>query len=134
MRQFYTICLALALFCPIAGAAKKSPLTATSAVPAARGQVEVDKDKNGNIRLNIKVEHLANPQNLTPPGDVYVVWLQEKGGNPENQGQLKVDKNLTAKFETVTNLTSFDLFVTGERDQSVKAPGGTEVLRTSIQP
>jgi hypothetical protein len=134
MRQLYIICLALALFCTIANAAKKFPLTATSAVPAARGQVEVDKDKNGNIRLNMKVEHLANPQNLTPPAVVYIVWLQEKGGNPENQGQLKVDKNLSARFEAVTPSTSFDLFVTGERDHSAKAPGGTEVLRTSIQP
>jgi hypothetical protein len=46
------------------------------------------------------VEHLANPQNLTPPASVYVVWVQETGGSPENQGQLKVDKNLKAQFET----------------------------------
>jgi hypothetical protein len=134
MRKVYVICLVLALFCTNAEAAKKFPMTASSVVPAARGQVEIDKDKNGNIRLNMNVEHLADPQNLTPSAAVYVVWLQERGGNPENQGQLKVDKNLKARFETVTPSKSFDLFVTGERDYSAKAPSGPEVLRTAIQP
>jgi hypothetical protein len=134
MRKLYTICSVLALFCTIADAAKKFPMSATSIVPAARGEVKVDKDKNGNIRLNMKVEHLANPQNLTPPAAVYIVWLQDKDGNPENQGELKVDKNLTAKFETVTPSKHFDLFVTGERDSGAKAPSGSEVLRAAIQP
>jgi hypothetical protein len=134
MRKLYVICLALALFCTIAEAAKKFPMTASSVVPAARGQVDVDNDKNGNIRVNMNVEHLANPQNLTPPAVVYVVWLQDRGGNPENQGQLKVDKNLKAGFKTVTPSKNFELFVTGERDYSAKAPSGPEVLRTTIQP
>src|SRR6478672_6849738 len=84
MRKVYLICLALALLCTIAEAAKKFPMTASSAVPAARGQVEIDKDKNGNTSLTMTVEHLANPQNLTPSAAVYVVWLQEKGGNSQN--------------------------------------------------
>jgi hypothetical protein len=133
MRKAYAICLALALFCTLAEAAKKFPMTASSIVPGARGQVEIDKDKNGNTRLNMNVEHLADPQNLTPPATVYVVWLQERGGNPQNQGQLKVDKNLKARFQTVTPSKNFDLFVTGERDNYAKAPSGPEVLRAAIQ-
>lgn len=134
MQKLYTICLTLALIGTIADAAKKFPMTAASIVPAARGEVQIDKDKNGNIRVNMKVEHLANPENLTPAAVVYVVWLQDKGGNPENQGQLKVDKKLTASFKTVTPSKSFDLFVTAERDSGAKAPSGPEVLRTAIQP
>ena len=134
MRRLYVICLALALSGSIAEAAKKYPMTASSTVPAARAEVEIDKDKNGNIRVNMSVEHLASPQNLTPPAAVYVVWLQERGGDPANQGQLKVDKNLKASFETVTPAKTFDLFVTGERDYSAKAPTGQDVLRTTIQP
>ena len=82
----------------------------------------------------MSVEHLASPQNLTPSAAVYVVWLQERGGDPQNQGQLKVDKNLKASFETVTPAKSFELFVTGERDESIKAPTGVNILRTAIQP
>jgi hypothetical protein len=134
MRKLYVI-LALVLFCTVvAEASKKFPLTATSIVPGARGSVMIDKDKNGNVRVNMQVEFLANPQNLTPPAAVYVVWLQEKSGSPENQGQLKVDKNLKASFVTVTPSKNFELFVTGERDFQVKDPSGPEVLRAAIQP
>lgn len=132
-RKLYVIGLALALFCTVAIAAKKFPLTASSIVPAALGQVNIDKDKNGNTTVRITVEHLANPQNLTPAADVYVVWFQDRDGNPEKRGQLKVDKNLKAKFESVTTAKSFDLFITGELDKSTKVPGGTEVFRTTIQ-
>lgn len=133
MRTLCSFGLALALFCTIADAAKKFPMTATSIVPAARGEVNIDKDKNGNTRVNMKVEHLANPENLTPPAVAYVVWLQDKGGSPKNQGQLKVDKNLTANFRTVTQSKDFDLFVTGERDASATTPSEQLVLRTTIQ-
>jgi hypothetical protein len=109
-------------------------MTGASIVPGARGEVEIDKDKNGNVRVNMKVEHLANPDSLTPPAVAYVIWLQAKGSDPENQGQLKINKKLEASFETVTPSKNFDLFVTGERDASVKAPSGPEVLRASIQP
>jgi len=134
MRKLYTVCLSLALFCSIANAAKRFPMTASSIVPAARGRIEIDADKNGNVRVNMTVAHLANPENLTPPASVYVVWLQDRGGNPENQGQLRVDKKLTASFKTVTPSKNFDLFVTAERDASAKAPSGAEVLRATIQP
>jgi hypothetical protein len=134
MPKLYRICLTFALLYSAAYAAKKYPLTAASTVPAARGEVQVDKDKNGNTRFKIGVEHLANPENLTPPSAAYVVWLQERSGNPENQGQLKVDKKLKANFESVTPSKTFDLLVTAEQDSSAKSPGGPEVLRATIQP
>jgi hypothetical protein len=134
MRKLYTICLAFALFCTIAYAAKKYPMTATSIVPGARGEVAISNDKNGNTKLKITVQHLANLENLTPRASAYIVWLQERGENPENQGQMKMDKNLKATFETVTPFKSFDVFVTAEQDSRLKGPSGPEVLRATIQP
>jgi hypothetical protein len=132
-RKLVVIGLALTLFCTAVLEAKKYPLTASSVVPAALGHVDIDKDKNGNTTVSIEVEHLATPQNLTPSADVYIVWVQDRGGSPENQGQLKVDKNLKAEFKSVTSAKNFDLFITGERDKNTKLPAGTEVFRTTIQ-
>jgi|KBSMisStaDraftv2_1062788.scaffolds.fasta_scaffold238057_2 hypothetical protein len=132
MRKFYVV-LALIMCCGIAMASKEFPMTSSSVVPAARGRVEVDKDKNGNLQVNVHVEHLANPQNLTPAASSYVVWLQDRAGAPENKGQMKVDKNLNGSLEMTTSLKSFDLFITGEKDFNARTPGGTEVLRASIQ-
>lgn len=113
---------------------RKVTMKAASIVPAAQGEVDVSKDKNGNIKLKIKVDHLAKPENLSPPQTVYVVWIQAPGGNPENQGQLKVDDKLKANFETAAPPKTFDLFITAEQDGLAHAPSGPEVLRATIQP
>ena len=134
MRKLYTICLTFALLCAVAYADKKYPMTAASIVPGARAEVAISKDKNGNTRLKMTVRHLANLANLTPRAAAYVVWLRERSGNAENQGQLKVDKNLKATFLTVTPLKSFDVVVTAEQDLRAKDPSGPEVLKATIQP
>jgi len=134
MRKLYTICLTSALLCIVAYAAKKYPMTAASIVPGARAEVAISKDDNGNTRLKMSVQHLANLENLTPRASAYVVWLRERDGNAQNQGQLKMDKNLKATFETSTPLKSFDVFVTAEQDSRATSPSGPEVLRATIQP
>jgi hypothetical protein len=113
---------------------KKYPLAADPSVPAARGQVDVGRDKNGNTRVEIEVEHLALPENLTPPRTAYVVWFQERGSEPLNQGTLKPNKKLKATFKSVTPLKSFEVFITAESDPTAKAAAGSEVLRASVQP
>lgn len=134
MRNLYTICLVFSLLCTVAYAAKKYPMTAASIVPGARAEVVIGKDKNGNTRLKMVVQHLANLENLTPRASAYVVWLRERSGNAVNQGQLKMDKNLKATFATETPLKSFDVFVTAEQEPRVKDPSGPEVLKATIQP
>lgn len=114
--------------------AKKYPMTADKSVPAARGQVDVGHDKNGNTRVELEVEHLAPPENLTPPKSAYVVWFQERGGEAANQGSLKPGKNLKGTFKTVTQMKSFDVIVTAESDASVKTPSGSEMMRAVVQP
>ena len=112
---------------------KKFPLTASTVVPGARGNVDVGKDSNGNTKVKLQAQHLAEPGKLTPPRTEYVVWFQEKGGEAQTQGRLRIDKNLKGSFETSTPLKNFDVFVTAESDPSTKQPVGTEVLRTTVQ-
>ena len=133
MQRLYTLCLTVMLLCAVAFA-KNYPMAAASVVPGARGDVDISKDNNGNTKLKMKVQHLANAENLTPPANGYVIWLRERDGNAENQGQLKVGKNLEATFETVTPLKNFDVFVTAEQDLKTKTPSGVEVLKASVQP
>ena len=72
MRKLYTIGVTFALLCTIAYAAKKYPMTAASIVPGARAEVAIGNDKNGNTRLEMKVQRLANLENLTPRASAYV--------------------------------------------------------------
>lgn len=132
MRKFASIVTLVVVSAALVSAAKKYPLTAASIVPAAKGSVEIGKDRNGNTQVKLKVEHLANPTSLTPSQANYIVWLQDKGSGPENQGELKVNEKLEGTFQTVTPRKNFDVFVTGENDGTVKSPSGPEVLRTSV--
>jgi len=131
-KQFLVLVAALCL-CGVAFA-KKFPVTASPTVPAARGELDISHDKNGNERVKLELEHLADPASLTPPGGTYVVWIQSRGGNPENQGRLKVDKNLKASFETVTPYKDFQLTITAELDPTAKTPSGMQVLSVNVQP
>lgn len=126
--------IALCLSFSVPGPAKDFPLTVSSVVPAARGQVEFNSDKSGNNKVKVKVEHLALPANLTPPRSAYVVWFQEREGSPAIQGVLKVDDNLKAEFETSTPWRNFTVFVTAENETSPGSPHGDEILRATIQP
>jgi hypothetical protein len=132
MLKLCSILTAIVISCALVCVAKDFPLVASSIVPAAKGSVDVDKDRNGNTELKIKVEHLAQPENLSPSQSSYVVWLQDKESEPENLGELRVNGKLEGSFQTVTPHKSFDLFVTGEKDATAKTPYGPEVLRTRI--
>lgn len=113
---------------------KEFPLTAASSVPAAKGKVDVSKDQNGNRKVKLEVQHLAKPSTLTPAQTNYVVWIQARGREPENKGQLAVNNKLEGKLETTTPYEAFEIFVTAEGNPNVSAPEGLEVLRGTVQP
>ncbi len=57
---FTPLVLALLFLNPFAQS-KDFSLTASPAVPAAKGKVDVDKDQNGNRKVKLEVQHLAKP-------------------------------------------------------------------------
>jgi len=111
--------------------AKNYKLQNATIVPGAQGEVKTGKDRNGNTKFTVEVKHLAKPSELTPPKTTYIVWIQQKGGEPESQGMLKVNDNLEGKFESSTPNKEFDLWITAEGDPTAKAPSGPEVLRAT---
>lgn len=112
-----------------AGCAGKETLSASSALPAAQGTLRCGRAVNDNTAIDLKVEHLASPDRLTPPAAVYVVWTKsDKDAEPQNIGALKVDANLAGRLETVTSLRRFELFVTGEATGQAPSPTGEPLL------
>jgi hypothetical protein len=131
IRTLFAAALLVSL--PFAASAKKFPLASTSTVPAARGEIETDNDRNGNTKVKLKVEHLANPHSLTPPAVDYVVWFQQEG-EPENQGRLRVNDDLKGEIEVTTGFKNFRVFVTAEPEVTGNRPTGPEVLSATVQP
>ncbi|MCU1270293.1 MAG: hypothetical protein JWN74_1587 [Acidobacteriaceae bacterium] len=113
--------------------ARDIQLTADPSVPAAEGKAELKHDRNGNLQVKLEVNHLASPTKLTPPKQVYVVWIQGRGKEPENHGQLKVNPDLKGSFEGTTPYPAFDIFITAEDNPAATTPTGPAVLKGSVQ-
>ena len=99
--------------------------------PAAQAHAKVSRDKNNNTKIDLTVSHLAPPENLYPPKAAYVVWIQSED-RLVNLGQLKVDKRLKGKFDGVTPLKEFRIFITAENNYAVVKPSSLVVLETEM--
>ena len=115
------------------GCAKTYHMTSMKMVPAAAGEVNVAKEKDGNIQVDVNVMHLAKPGMLTPPANTYVVWFQQEGSQPQSQGELKVGKDLQGELKSTTTLNHFNVIITAETDSQTKTPSDEMVLRATVQ-
>ena len=133
-RALPAICIAILLALSGLAEARDIQLIADPTVPAAAGKVELNHDRNGNLKVKVEVQHLAKPGALTPAKQAYVVWIQSRGKEPENQGQLKVNDELKGSFETTTSYPAFDIFVTAEDNPATTTPSGTQILKGTMTP
>ena len=81
--------LAIVMLLSFSSCAKKITFQNSSVVPAARGQVTVDKDNNKNYVVKIKIDDLAEVNRLEPARKVYVVWMETDESQVKNIGQIK---------------------------------------------
>lgn len=107
----------------------------SSVVPGAKGSVKVKKDNNNNYTIELSVMHLADPKRLSPPKQVYIVWMDTDENQPQNIGQLHTSNSLLSKtmkssLKTVSSSKPTSFFITAEDESGIQYPSGTEVLRT----
>lgn len=116
---------------PLTG--KEYQMTSAAGVPGATGIIKVQRAKdNGNMKLDIKVDHLARPASLTPSANNYLVWIRPNGGDVFKQGAIGVDKNLHGELRLETVSKDFDVFITAEQSNSVTVPSSVEVLSAHV--
>jgi hypothetical protein len=114
--------------------ARKFPLLASNKAPAASGEANIKVGKGGNTQVEITVRNLVKAENLDPPAKTYVVWFQQEGSPPENEGELKVGQDLKGELKTKTPWKTFGVFITAETDPNIlEPPLGTVVMQSKIQ-
>ena len=106
-------------------------MNTTEKIPSAVGKVKVKNEKDGNTRVKVEVEHLAQPSSAFDATS-YVVWLKPEHGRAQNVGVLNVDKKLDGSLETRTAFKDFSVIVTAEKDANVMAPTGQSVMDTRV--
>jgi hypothetical protein len=104
------------------GLAKTYHMTSMTIVPGAAAEVNVANEKNGNIQIDVKAQHLAKPGLLTPPATSYVVWFQQEGSDAQSQGQLRIGDDLKGELKSTTTLNNFNVIITAETDSATKFP------------
>ena len=128
--------LAIVMLISFSSCAKKITFQNSSVVPAAQGQVTVDKDNNKNYVVKIKIDNLAEVKRLEPSKNTYVVWMETDESIVKNIGQIKSDSKfisskLKASFETVTAFKPTKIFITAEDNADAQYPGNFMVLETN---
>jgi len=114
---------------------KKLSFAGSSVVPAAHGYVKINRDDNKNFAIEVNVTNLAEPKNLQPPRDAYVVWMESKNNGVRNIGQLNTSSGffsstLKASLKTVSPDKPTSFIITAEDNAEIKYPGSQVVLRT----
>jgi len=104
-------------------------------VPAAEGSVKIKKNKNKNYILTVKTTNLAEPKRLSPPREVYVVWMESERTAPKNIGMIKsstgfLSSTLKGEMTASSTVRPTAVFVTAEDDGNIQYPGSQVVLRT----
>jgi|SRR5579875_1623671 len=127
--------IAFLFFWPFGGG-KTFRMVASRDVPAAHGSVIVKKDtKNHNVDLTVKVRDLAKPATLTPPEDVYIVWVEPRDAPPQKEGAIEVSGNsLQGQLTATTTARQFKLVITAEKSLSANQPSSRQVLWADVSP
>lgn len=120
----------LALLMMLAGCAKRVTFPASEMVPAAKAVVQIDKSKNENYNIELKVTNLAKPDRLTPSRRYYSVWMETKNHGTLNIGNLKVNRKSKASLQTVTPYDPIRIYITAEDKQNPSNPS-TQVILNS---
>jgi len=120
----------------ISSCTQKISFLTSSVVPAARGTVKVKMDENKNHTIQIALVNLAEPERLSPPKKMYMVWMETDQGETKNIGRIMTDsgtfsKTLKADFKTVTSFTPVKIFITAEEDANIQSPGWEVILTTA---
>ncbi|HET9183931.1 MAG TPA: hypothetical protein VFP59_17510 [Candidatus Angelobacter sp.] len=113
---------------------REDRLTNTGLAPAAQGKVITSTDSNGNTVVEVRVQHLATPQSLTPPQQTYLVWVRPRGEQASLLGALRVDPNsLEAAYKGTTTYKDFDVLITAENNIKADVPSNMVILKGTVE-
>jgi len=92
--------------------------------PTVTGSLTVERLDRGQHLLVVQLEQLPPPEHVGPGLRRYVVWLEDaEGGQVEVVGTLRYDRNhRSGNLLATTDLDTFTVRVTGERDEPPRAP------------
>jgi len=135
LKGTFIILLAAGSLLAMSSCSKKMSFLPSTIAPAAQGTVKVKTDSNKNHIIDIEVFNLAEPQRLSPPKQMYLVWMLTDQNRTENIGQIitssgTMSKSLKASLKAVTSFQPVKVFITAEDNSNAQFPSREVVLTT----
>lgn len=116
----------------LSSCASVTELPVSNIVPAATIKAKTKQDKNNNYNITVAADNLASPDRLTPPKNVYVVWINTRNSGVKNLGQLENKNAESSSLETLTAFEPIEIFITAEEEGNISHPSGIEISRADL--
>lgn len=131
MKTLNSIAIILISALTLTACSTKMSFLNSTVAPAATGDVKVRKDKNDNYNINVHVRNLAEPKQLTPAKETYIVWMESDRESVKKLGQIKPSSRALTGSLTATDIGKpTNVFITAEDNADVQYPDGQTVLTT----
>jgi hypothetical protein len=128
--------LALALLLAACGGPLEYMVKGTPASPGTDAKIKADVNNSTVItNVTIEAENLTPPDRLMPGATTFVVWARKDSGSQwQRIGSLQFDagKRTGSLPQATVPLTSFELIVSAEQENSPKSPSPHVVLQQKV--
>jgi hypothetical protein len=109
-------------------------LVGSAYVPAAHGDITIEKIDKQNILVNIVIDHLPPPAQIEADLMHYVVWFTAVGELPARQQALDYDPDLRVGRASIpTSMLDFDVQITAEQIDNPPQPSDLLVASQKVR-
>jgi hypothetical protein len=109
-------------------------LVGSAYVPAAHGQVDVERIDREQILITVIVDRLVSPERIETGLTHYIVWFSSAGEYPVYQTPLDYDAEAqTGRASIPTSLREFEVQVTAENSETPNQPSDLLVVSQKIR-
>jgi hypothetical protein len=109
-------------------------LVGSAYVPAAQGQIDVEKIDSDEILITVTLDHLVSPDKIELGLTHYVVWFTPVGEYPVRQRALDYDAEAQVGRASIpTSLREFEAQITAENSETPNQPSDLLVASQKIR-
>jgi len=109
-------------------------LVGSAYVPAAHGEIDVEKIDKQQILITVILDHLVPPEKIELGMTHYVIWFVAPGELPVRQQALEYDAEAqNGRASIPTSLREFELQITAENGDTPSQPSDLVVASQQIR-
>jgi hypothetical protein len=109
-------------------------LVGSAYVPAAHGQIDVEKIDKEEILITVTLDHLVPPEKIELGLTHYIVWFAPVGEHPTRQRALDYDAEAQVGRASIpTSLREFEVQITVENSETPNQPSDLLVASQKIR-